>query len=177
MGSGRRFASERRKTAALMVCSASRSIAIVQRMPSIKTLLLCFALFYLCVDLCRGQLLGEPVARLSVARSNLAAASLDDTILFAGGVTKCACICIIIARPAHLTSFPRSAGNPVAVVDCFDVLTLRHWTLQLSVARSHLAGASASGVVYFGGGRCVAHRTPLAISTMASQLFFIPLKL
>ncbi|MCP3918093.1 MAG: hypothetical protein GY711_21300 [bacterium] len=72
-------------------------------------------------------------ASLSVARSDLAATSVGDKALFAGGRAN-----------VPQTKF--------ATVDLYDAVTRTWTTASLSVARSRLAAASAGGRAFFAGG-------------------------
>ena len=71
-------------------------------------------------------------AQLSVARSYLAATSVGNIAIFAGG-------------------FP--AGGPSDAVDLFDITTGLWSTAQLSVARGVLASTSLGKVAIFAGGQ------------------------
>ena len=116
-------------------------------------------------------------AQLSVARENLAAASVGNVALFAGGSASAllcreggvrlhlllrACFCVLLWQryccsvcPATASSLMRATagGNvPSAVVDVYNCTTGAWSTAQLSVARAYLAAASVGNVALFAGG-------------------------
>jgi hypothetical protein len=116
-------------------------------------------------------------AQLSVARYALAAASVGNVALFAGGWTGsallrregrgdgvllvacvlsvCAC-CSVVVMSASATAccLTRAAAGGVAtnVVDLYNSATGTWSTAQLSVAREGLAAASVGNVALFAGG-------------------------
>ena len=93
---------------------------------------------------------------LSVPRSRLAAASVGDLIIFAGGRD--------------------SAGNPSDVVDVFDLGNNgARTTLSLSVARDfdggQNMGASCLGKAFFGGGAAARQASAVDIFNGATRTF------
>ncbi len=114
-------------------------------------------------------------AQLSVARVNLAAASVGNVALFAGGDTGsallcregvdgivCCCVRVLCLRvqyfghicPATVSSLMRAtAGDTLYnVVDVYNGTTSAWSTAQLSVARCCLAAASVGNLALFAGG-------------------------
>jgi hypothetical protein len=120
-------------------------------------------------------------AQLSLGRRNLAAASVGNVALFAGGVTASAllgreggfsgvlfilaCVFCVLrvlqycgsVCPATASSLTRatSGGGPYAfcwAVDLYNVTTGAWSTAQLSVSRVYLAAASVGNVALFAGG-------------------------
>ena len=119
-------------------------------------------------------------AQLSVARYSLAAASVGNVALFAGGYTGIALLCreggvrlhLLLAlacvfcvfclqrycdsvSPATASSLMRATADgivPSAVVDVYNGTTGAWSTAQLSLARDFLAAASVGNVALFAGG-------------------------
>jgi hypothetical protein len=133
--------------------------------------------YYNVVDIYDGATGAWLTARLSVARSLLAAASVGNVALFAGGNTGSALLCrkgggwkvvngcvrVECLRvlqycgyvcPATAPSLMRATAGGVAsaVVDVYNVATGAWSTAQLSVVRWALAAASVGNVALFAGG-------------------------
>jgi hypothetical protein len=85
------------------------------------------------VDLYDGATRAWSTARLSVPRTDLAAASVDNVALFAGG-------------------YSLGDNTDSDVVDLYNVTTTAWSTAQLSVKRRSLAAASVGNVALFAGG-------------------------
>ena len=116
-------------------------------------------------------------AQLSVARGSLAAASVGNVVLFAGGNTAstllfrvwggdvygCACVERLrvlqyygYVSPATACSLIRATADGSSnVVDVYNSATGAWSTAQLSVARGFLAAASVGNVALFAGGNLV----------------------
>ncbi len=134
------------------------------------------AVVYNVVDVYNSATGAWSTAQLSVARDSLAAASVGNVALFAGGRAKggllcrevvedvCCCVrveCLRVLQccgsvcPATSSSLTRAtAGGPVVynVVDVYNSATGAWSTAQLSVARGYLAAASVGNVALFAGG-------------------------
>jgi hypothetical protein len=130
------------------------------------------------VDVYNGATGAWSTAQLSVANSNLAAASVGNVAFFAGGSNSGAVLCkkggwgffffqcclrvflFVVLRycssvcPATVSSLMRATagGTAYSVVDVYNVATGAWSTAQLSVARDGLAAASVGNVVLFAGG-------------------------
>jgi hypothetical protein len=135
------------------------------------------AVVYNVVDVYNGTTGAWSTAQLSVARWNLAAASVGNVALFAGGalghgallcregvedvyccgsveclrvLQYCGCVC-----PATVSSLMRATADDAVVynaVDVYNGATGAWSTAQLSVARQYLAAATVGNVALFAGG-------------------------
>jgi hypothetical protein len=138
------------------------------------------------VDLFDGARMSWSTAQLSVARYYLAAASVGNVALFAGGcgsaslcekgvkgwrfsmiacvLSVCACCCIVVMFAMRPLSLMYATADFAAsdAVDLYNGETGLWSTAQLSVARSELAAASVGNVVLFAGG-CL---TPIPVGAL-----------
>ena len=128
------------------------------------------------VDVYNGATGAWSTAQLSVARYYLAAASVGNVALFAGGYNGGALLCregvedvyccvrveclrvlqccgsVCPATSSSLTRATADGGASFNVVDVYNSATGAWSTAQLSVARSSLAAASVGNVAIFAGG-------------------------
>ena len=95
-------------------------------------------------------------AQLSVSRYLLAAASVDDVAIFAGGYAN-----------AGADNIPDPASD---AVDLYNITTQTWSTSLLSVARGSLAAASVGSVAIFAGGHTAAVVNGLRVSDLSNAV-------